>query len=167
MVLSLRRSESSISCHSSTIDTFSGLSDSIRRAVSPVGVRTLSAKSYPAMPHMDPSLAGFFVFVPDSGVGVGALRYGLPLIVSDCGSLPELVKDPASVVEPGNAQQLAARLVRRGFDVRVLTRRYRSLAGFEETARLGRHDLGNGEAIVDLCEVDVLGLAAGHGDIPL
>jgi glycosyltransferase involved in cell wall biosynthesis len=29
------------------------------------------------------------------------------------------------------AQQLAARLVRRGFDVRVLTRRYRSLAGFD------------------------------------
>jgi glycosyltransferase involved in cell wall biosynthesis len=49
-------------------------------------------------------------FDAQSAVGVYALPYGIPLIVSDCGSLPELVRDPASVVRPGNAQQLAARI---------------------------------------------------------
>lgn len=49
-------------------------------------------------------------FEAQSGAGVSALSYGLPLVVSDCGSLPELVRDRASVVPTGDAATLAQRI---------------------------------------------------------
>lgn len=58
----------------------------------------------------DMLLLPYLHFDAQSAVGVYALPYGIPLIVSDCGSLPELVEDQASVVRPGDAQQLAARI---------------------------------------------------------
>jgi glycosyltransferase involved in cell wall biosynthesis len=58
----------------------------------------------------DMMLLPYTHFDAQSGIGVSALPYGLPLVVSDCGSLPELVSDPASVVEPGDAAGLAERV---------------------------------------------------------
>ncbi|MGB5760909.1 MAG: glycosyltransferase, partial [Sedimenticolaceae bacterium] len=55
-------------------------------------------------------LLPYLHFDAQSGVGVAALPYGLPAVVSDCGSLPELVRDPGSVVRPSDAQQLATRI---------------------------------------------------------
>ena len=50
-------------------------------------------------------------FRAQSGAGTSALAYGMPAIVSRCGSLTELVIDPASVIEPGNCVALANRVI--------------------------------------------------------
>lgn len=49
-------------------------------------------------------------FEAQSGAGVSALPYGVPLVVTDCGSLPELVRDRASVVPTGDGAALAQRV---------------------------------------------------------
>ena len=50
-------------------------------------------------------------FSAQSGAGTSALSYGLPVVTSNCGSLPELVEDPASVIEPGDRRALASRVI--------------------------------------------------------
>lgn len=47
-----------------------------------------------------------------SGVGMLALARGLPVVVTDVGSLAELALDPSFVVPPGDAAALAAALLR-------------------------------------------------------
>ncbi|WP_164513321.1 glycosyltransferase family 4 protein [Thiosocius teredinicola] len=49
-------------------------------------------------------------FDAQSGVGTSALTYGLPVVVSDCGGLQDLVIDDESVVPRDNALRLAERL---------------------------------------------------------
>ena len=49
-------------------------------------------------------------FDAQSGVGMVALGYGKPLLVTRVGGLPELVSDPRFVVEPNDAAMLADRL---------------------------------------------------------
>ncbi len=51
-------------------------------------------------------------FQAQSGVGALALHFGRPLIVSDVGGLPDLVREPACVVPPSNAPALAAAIAR-------------------------------------------------------
>lgn len=60
----------------------------------------------------DMLLLPYTQFSAQSGAGISALGYGLPLVVSRCGSLPELVVDPASVVAPGDPTALAQRIAR-------------------------------------------------------
>jgi len=51
-------------------------------------------------------------FDAQSGVGALALSFGRPLIVTDVGGLPDLVKDPRAVVPPGNPRALAEAIIR-------------------------------------------------------
>lgn len=50
-------------------------------------------------------------FSAQSGAGISALAYGLPILASRCGSLPELVADEASLIAPGDHAALARRIV--------------------------------------------------------
>ena len=50
-------------------------------------------------------------FEAQSGVGSVALSYEKPMIVTNVGGLPEMVKDRRAVVEPGNENQLADAMV--------------------------------------------------------
>ena len=49
---------------------------------------------------------------PYSYVAVEAMAWGVPVVVSDCGALPELVGGAGIVVPPGDAASLTAALVR-------------------------------------------------------
>lgn len=49
-------------------------------------------------------------FMSQSGAGSDALSYEIPLIVSDVGGLPELVKDKSCIVEPNNPDDLAEKI---------------------------------------------------------
>lgn len=49
-------------------------------------------------------------FMSQSGAGSDALSYEIPLIVSDVGGLPELVKDKSCIVEPNNPEDLADKI---------------------------------------------------------
>jgi len=46
-------------------------------------------------------------FDAQSGVGALVLPFGIPMIVSNTGGLPDYVKNDLCIVEPGNAKQLA------------------------------------------------------------
>ena len=59
----------------------------------------------------DVFLLPYTEFHAQSGAGTGALRYGLPIVVAETGSLPELVLDRGSVLPPGNPQMLADRVI--------------------------------------------------------
>lgn len=50
-------------------------------------------------------------FSAQSGAGVSSLMYGLPLVVAHTGSLPELVRDPESVIPLGDVERLAKRVI--------------------------------------------------------
>jgi glycosyltransferase involved in cell wall biosynthesis len=49
-------------------------------------------------------------FDSQSGVGLTAIAFSKPMIVTDVGGLPELVLDPRCVVPPNNAEALAGRM---------------------------------------------------------
>lgn len=59
----------------------------------------------------DLAILPYLRFSGQSGIGMMALSFALPLIVSDVGGLPELVSDRDSVVPPGNADRLAERIL--------------------------------------------------------
>lgn len=50
-------------------------------------------------------------FAAQSGPGNIALAFEKPLVVSDCGGLPELVKDKGVIFEAGNSRDLAKRII--------------------------------------------------------
>ena len=50
-------------------------------------------------------------FTSQSGAGSEALSYKIPLIVSDVGGLPELVKDKNCIVEQNNPEDLASKIL--------------------------------------------------------
>ncbi len=50
-------------------------------------------------------------FEAQSGPGNIALAFEKPLVVSDCGGLPELVKDKGVIFEAGNSRDLAKRII--------------------------------------------------------
>lgn len=49
-------------------------------------------------------------FEAQSGVGLTAIRFGKPLIVSNVGGLPELVKSQNAIVRPGDVNDLAMKI---------------------------------------------------------
>jgi glycosyltransferase involved in cell wall biosynthesis len=51
-------------------------------------------------------------FQSQSGVGTLALHFGRPLIVTDVGGLPDLVREPACVVPPSDVSSLALAITR-------------------------------------------------------
>ena len=51
-------------------------------------------------------------FESQTGVGMVALTFGKPLIVTDVGGLPDLVEDPESLVPPEDPQALAASITK-------------------------------------------------------
>jgi len=51
-------------------------------------------------------------FESQTGVGMVALAFGKPLVVTDVGGLPDLVEDPENVVPPEDPQALAAGIAR-------------------------------------------------------
>jgi len=64
-------------------------------------------------------------FHAQSGVGMGALAFGKPLLVSDVGGLPDLLGDPRGALPPGDAQALA-RAMKRAFTESGLLERMRA-----------------------------------------
>ena len=61
-------------------------------------------------------------FDAQSGVGLMALNYCKPMLVTSVGGLPELVQDPISVVEPKNSEMLADKIVFILRDVELLSK---------------------------------------------
>lgn len=58
-----------------------------------------------------------------TGVGSVAVGYGVPIVVSRVGGLPDLALDPSYVVVPGNSDALAQAIVRHVDDGRDIRRR--------------------------------------------
>lgn len=65
--------------------------------------RIFSRATLLVLPYLDAS---------QSGVGSLALARGIPVVVSDVGGLPDLALDPSYVVPPGDADALAATILR-------------------------------------------------------
>jgi len=64
-------------------------------------------------------------FHAQSGVGMAALAFGKPLLVSDVGGLPDLLGDPGQALPPGDARALAEG-IRRAFTEPGLLARMRA-----------------------------------------
>lgn len=94
-------------------------------------------------------------FSSQSGVGLTALAFEKPLIVTDVGGLPELVKDKNFVVEPNNPRALAEKILlalgddellkKLSEDPRDLAEEYSWDTIAEKTVRLYRCVLGGRE----------------------
>ncbi|MDH7508755.1 MAG: glycosyltransferase family 4 protein [Methanomassiliicoccales archaeon] len=74
-------------------------------------------------------------FDAQSGVGLAALNYCKPMIVTAVGGLPELVLDSISVVEPKNHELLASRII-------MILRDPRLLSKLEEDSKKIREEYG-------------------------
>lgn len=73
---------------------------------------SVSEKDVPAyFRAADLALLPYREFAGQSGVGMLSLGAGLPIVVTDVGSLPDLVIDKKSIVPPGNTQALARRVL--------------------------------------------------------
>ncbi len=95
----------------------------------------------------------YLEFAAQSGPGNIALAFGKPLVVTDVGGLPELVKDVRQVVPPGDVEALAqaliellgdeSRLEQAGHDSRALAEEYSWSHVAEKTIEVYRQ-LGGG-----------------------